>query len=280
MLPEHLRTQLFPEQSAANTPSLRLSIVDLIHANQVQTMVSRTAAAQFAHTHGLNLIDFHVVQSVISLGDDQETATPGYIARGLSLSASTLTSILERLVRSGYLVRERDSADRRRISIYHTDKSAQLMADFYRHLAAQYEAAFESADEAAGPVPHRLHIRARRRRTSASSPNSRSRARTCAAPPRAARHSPIIRRPPPSSPPPSRHRACRRRTTRRPADPLTPYGRPPLLGWPDENDAERCPSRFRRRPPRRRNRSREGDPPGRARRSCTGRPRSRSPSTN
>lgn len=148
MLPEHLRTQLFPEQSAANTPSLRLSIVDLIHANQVQTMVSRTAAAQFAHTHGLNLIDFHVVQSVISLGDDQETATPGYIARGLSLSASTLTSILERLVRSGYLVRERDSADRRRISIYHTDKSAQLMADFYRHLAAQYEAAFESADEA------------------------------------------------------------------------------------------------------------------------------------
>lgn len=148
MLPEHLRIQLFPEQSSANAPSPRLSIVELIHANQVQTMVSRTAAAQFAHTHGLNLIDFHVVQSVISLGDDQETATPGYIARGLSLSASTLTSILERLVRAGYLVRERDSADRRRISIYYTDKSAQLMADFYRHLAAQYEAAFESADEA------------------------------------------------------------------------------------------------------------------------------------
>ncbi len=148
MLPEHLRTQLFPEQSTANAPSPRLSIVELIHANQVQTMVSRTAAAQFAHTHGLNLIDFHVVQSVISLGDDQETATPGYIARGLSLSASTLTSILERLVRAGYLVRERDSADRRRISIYHTDKSAQLMADFYRHLAAQYEAAFESSDDA------------------------------------------------------------------------------------------------------------------------------------
>ncbi|MGO1399144.1 MAG: MarR family winged helix-turn-helix transcriptional regulator [Brevibacterium yomogidense] len=147
MLPEHLRTQLFPEQTAANAPSPRLSIVELIHANQVQTMVSRTAAAQFAHTHGLNLIDFHVVQSVIALGDDQETATPGYIARGLSLSASTLTSILERLVRAGYLIRERDSADRRRISIYHTDKSAQLMADFYRQLAAQYEAAFEPADD-------------------------------------------------------------------------------------------------------------------------------------
>lgn len=148
MLPEHLRSQLFPEQETDTTQSLRPSIVDLIHANQVQTMVSRTAAAQFAHTHGLNLIDFNVVQSVISLDSDDATATPGYIARQLSLSASTLTSILERLVRAGYLIRERDSADRRRISIYHTDKSAQLMADFYRHLAAQYEAAFQSADDA------------------------------------------------------------------------------------------------------------------------------------
>lgn len=147
MLPEHLRTQLFPEQTAANAPSPRLSIVELIHANQVQTMVSRTAAAQFAHTHGLNLIDFHVVQSVISLDDEQETATPGYIARGLSLSASTLTSILERLVRAGYLIRERDSADRRRISIYHTDKSAQLIADFYVHLSGQVEAQFGTADD-------------------------------------------------------------------------------------------------------------------------------------
>src|SRR5699024_9050868 len=87
-------------------------------------------------------------QSVIALDHDDETATPGYIARQLSLSASTLTSILERLVRAGYLIRERDSADRRRISIYHTDRSAKLMADFYRHLAAQYEAAFEGADDA------------------------------------------------------------------------------------------------------------------------------------
>ena len=148
MLPEHLRSQLFPEQETPDTASPRPTIMDLIHANQVQTMVSRTAAAQFAHTHGLNLIDFNVVQSVIALDHDDETATPGYIARQLSLSASTLTSILERLVRAGYLIRERDSADRRRISIYHTDRSAKLMADFYRHLAAQYEAAFEGADDA------------------------------------------------------------------------------------------------------------------------------------
>lgn len=110
-------------------------------------MVARTAAAQFAHTHGLNLIDFHVVQSVVSLGAEDETATPGHIARQLSLSASTLTSILERLVRAGYLVRERDSADRRRISIYPTPRSSELIGDFYRHLADQVSAEFAAADE-------------------------------------------------------------------------------------------------------------------------------------
>lgn len=147
MLPEHLTAHLSSVQTRTPTDSPRAKIAELIHASQVQMMAARTAAAQFAHTHGLNLIDFNVVQSVVSLGDD-ETATPGYIARQLSLSASTLTSILERLVRSGYLVRERDSADRRRISIYHTDKSAQLIADFYVHLAGQVEAQFGSADDA------------------------------------------------------------------------------------------------------------------------------------
>lgn len=148
MLPEHLTAHLSSVQTRTPTVSPRAKIAELIHASQVQMMAARTAAAQFAHTHGLNLIDFNVVQSVVSLGEDDETATPGYIARQLSLSASTLTSILERLVRSGYLVRERDSADRRRISIYHTDKSAQLIADFYVHLAGQVEAQFGTADDA------------------------------------------------------------------------------------------------------------------------------------
>ena len=147
MLPEHLASHLSSAQAHTDSEGPRPTIAQLIHASQVQMMAARTAAAQFAHTNGLNLIDFNVVQSVVSLGEDDETATPGYIARQLTLSASTLTSILERLVRSGYLIRERDSADRRRISIYHTDKSAQLIADFYLHLSAQVEAEFGTADD-------------------------------------------------------------------------------------------------------------------------------------
>lgn len=149
MLPENL-IELFEGSTAGSLRpnTRRASIAALVHANQVQAMVHRTAAAQFAHAHSLNLIDFHVVQTVVSLHDADTTATPGYISRQLSLSASTLTSILERLVTAGYLVRERDSADRRRISIYYTQKAADLVVGFYTYLAGAYEAQLGDVDDA------------------------------------------------------------------------------------------------------------------------------------
>ncbi|GAA2101693.1 MULTISPECIES: MarR family winged helix-turn-helix transcriptional regulator [Brevibacterium] len=143
MLPEPLK-DLLPQASTdpSQPASHRAKVYDLIHTNLTQAMASRTFTAQFAHTHGLNLIDFHVLQVVVFVDDEEGTATPGYIARQLSLSASTLTSILERLVRADYLLRERDSADRRRISIYATDKTMELLASFYSHIADEYESLF------------------------------------------------------------------------------------------------------------------------------------------
>ncbi|GAA2001035.1 MarR family winged helix-turn-helix transcriptional regulator [Brevibacterium samyangense] len=113
-----------------------------VHAAQVEAMVMRTAMARYARAHDLNLIDFQVVQSVVSLGEVGRTATPGYISTLLSMSASTLTSILERLVNRGYLTRERDSADRRRISVYYTESSADLIREFYTMLEDAYTPMF------------------------------------------------------------------------------------------------------------------------------------------
>ncbi|WP_349828130.1 MarR family winged helix-turn-helix transcriptional regulator [Brevibacterium litoralis] len=113
-----------------------------VHAVQMEAMVMRTAMARFAQTNDLNLIDFQVLQSVVTLSDAGRTATPGYISSMLSMSASTLTSILERLVARGLLTRERDSADRRRISIYYTQTSLELSQEFDRLLAAAYEPFF------------------------------------------------------------------------------------------------------------------------------------------
>lgn len=150
MLPDPL-LELFEADTAELPPAQRARharIASLVHADQVQAMTVRTAAARFAHAHRLNLIDFQVLQTVVASRDADRTATPGSISEQLSLSASTLTSILERLVARGLLVRERDSADRRRISVYYTEDSARLVMDFYRHLTAVYDQAYGELDDA------------------------------------------------------------------------------------------------------------------------------------
>lgn len=149
MLPDPL-LELFEADTAELPPAQRARharIASLVHADQVQAMTVRTAAAKFAHAHRLNLIDFQVLQTVVASRDADRTATPGSIAEQLSLSASTLTSILERLVARGLLVRERDSADRRRISVYYTEESARLVMDFYRHLTESYDRIYGSLDD-------------------------------------------------------------------------------------------------------------------------------------
>lgn len=149
MLPDPL-LELFEADTAELPPAQRARharIASLVHADQVQAMTVRTAAAKFAHAHRLNLIDFQVLQTVVASRDADRTATPGSIAEQLSLSASTLTSILERLVARGLLVRERDSADRRRISVYYTEESARLVMDFYRQLTESYDRIYGSLDD-------------------------------------------------------------------------------------------------------------------------------------
>ncbi|WP_101653473.1 MarR family winged helix-turn-helix transcriptional regulator [Brevibacterium ihuae] len=149
MLPDPL-LELFEADTAELPPAQRARharIASLVHADQVQAMTVRTAAAKFAHAHRLNLIDFQVLQTVVASRDADRTATPGSIAEQLSLSASTLTSILERLVARGLLVRERDSADRRRISVYYTEGSARLVMDFYRQLTESYDRIYGSLDD-------------------------------------------------------------------------------------------------------------------------------------
>lgn len=149
MLPDPL-LELFEAETAELPPAQRARharIASLVHADQVQAMTVRTAAAKFAHAHRLNLIDFQVLQTVVASRDADRTATPGSIAEQLSLSASTLTSILERLVARGLLVRERDSADRRRISVYYTEESARLVMDFYRQLTESYDRIYGSLDD-------------------------------------------------------------------------------------------------------------------------------------
>lgn len=147
MLPESLN-RLFDTAGKEQFPSdsdFNAELAHLVHANMAQTNLIRTAQAHFARRHGLNLVDFTVLTEIIHATDERTTVTPGFISERLALSASTLTSILERLVSRRLLVRERDTADKRRIAVSYTADAAQLVTDFYSSVGQIYAAAF--ADE-------------------------------------------------------------------------------------------------------------------------------------
>lgn len=55
-----------------------------------------------------------------------QSCTMGQLSKGLEVSLSTLTGIVERLVRDGYVVRERDEKDRRVVRVRLTPRGREV----------------------------------------------------------------------------------------------------------------------------------------------------------
>lgn len=148
MLPDSL-IELFELSGADDFPqegSQRHDLAALVHASMTQATLIRTASTRFAHANDLNLVDFNVLGAVVAGTGSNITVTPGYISEQLALSASTLTSILERLTDRGLLMRDRDESDKRRIAIYYTEEAAHLILRYYREVGRAYEEFFGGLD--------------------------------------------------------------------------------------------------------------------------------------
>ena len=130
------------EQLSPEDVDHALSAADLLQANLDQATTFRTATATYAHKHDLNTVDFQVLKAVVGAASVDRPATPSFLSRQLNLSASTLTSLLERLVQRGLLVRTRDSRDRRRVYLHYTPDAGRLVAEFFAHLFGAYHEMF------------------------------------------------------------------------------------------------------------------------------------------
>jgi DNA-binding MarR family transcriptional regulator len=78
-------------------------------------------------------------------------------ARGWS-SPGTLTSVVNTLVREGYVERRRDAGDRRVVRLYATDQGRRICEDYIRAAGAPWRAAFDFVDPADEPVIRRFLI--------------------------------------------------------------------------------------------------------------------------
>lgn len=76
-------------------------------------------------------------------------ATAGELARASGLTTGAITGLIDRLERAGYVERERDPADRRRVLVRATRAARDRVAPLYAGLAARMEALCAEHDPAA-----------------------------------------------------------------------------------------------------------------------------------
>lgn len=103
--------------------------------NELRLLASEIHAldSRAADTFGLNRSDLRCLDVLSQLGE----ASPGALARALGMSTGGLSISIWRLERAGYVAREIDLLDRRRVTVKPTAKTAGLEAHIFGQLQAQ-----------------------------------------------------------------------------------------------------------------------------------------------
>ncbi|MDN5918416.1 MAG: MarR family transcriptional regulator [Pseudonocardia sp.] len=91
----------------------------------------------FAGRNGLHLTDLHGLLAVTRAGNAGEPLTPGALGSRLGLTTGATTALVDRLERAGHVRRSRESADRRRITLRHSDTAAAVGAAFFGPLGTR-----------------------------------------------------------------------------------------------------------------------------------------------
>ena len=89
------------------------------------------------------------VLRVLMAGDGLKSSD---VASRGSSSPGTLTSVVNTLVREGYVERRNDEGDRRVVRLFVTDKGRQLCADYFAFAGPRWREAFDFVDPADEPV--------------------------------------------------------------------------------------------------------------------------------
>ncbi|HKU41980.1 MAG TPA: MarR family transcriptional regulator [Polyangiales bacterium] len=125
----------------SRTQRSRRELVDAIVAQgRASSTVTVLMHAAVAERLGLNPSDHKCADLMMSLS---EPCTPGRLAELTGLSTGAITGVIDRLERAGFLVREHDLEDRRRVLLRLTHARGPEMHALFSPLAKGVEAICE-----------------------------------------------------------------------------------------------------------------------------------------
>jgi DNA-binding MarR family transcriptional regulator len=126
----------------SSTGPTRLELVRAIIAqgrtNSTGTVILHAAVAERL---GLNPSDHKCADLMMS---QSETCTPGRLAELTGLSTGAITGVIDRLERAGFLIREHDPEDRRRVLLRVTQTRGPEMHALFQPLSRGVEALLEN----------------------------------------------------------------------------------------------------------------------------------------
>jgi DNA-binding MarR family transcriptional regulator len=116
--------------SRESKDELRQRLGDEVRANQVAVDALDDAVAAYL---GINRTDLRCLDVLLQL----KVTTPGELAARLGLTTGSVTAMLDRLERMGYLTRSPDPSDRRKVLVRSAPRAAQAALQLYGPLAEE-----------------------------------------------------------------------------------------------------------------------------------------------
>jgi DNA-binding MarR family transcriptional regulator len=123
----------------------RMGLVHLLRSVAVE--LDRRAAA-FATEQGLHPTDLRALIAMLDAERAGESMTPGRLGTRLHLNSPATTAVIDRLEALGFLTRERDPHDRRRVLLIVGQQAKAVGWSFFGPLIERMLAAMDGFDEA------------------------------------------------------------------------------------------------------------------------------------
>ncbi|OBI48287.1 MarR family transcriptional regulator [Mycobacterium kyorinense] len=110
----------------------------------------------FAAAHQVHATDFRALLYILVAESGGTPLTSGELRQKLGLSGSAITYLVERMIGSGHIWRDSDSADRRKVILRYADHGRDTAVAFFTPLAAHTHATMADVSDTELVSAHRV----------------------------------------------------------------------------------------------------------------------------
>lgn len=123
---------------------------------RAMTAESDQIGRAFGARHQLSANDFRALLHIMIADVSGRPVSPGELGSVLGLSSAAMTYLVERMITSGHIRREPDTADRRKVILRYDEQGMAVAREFFGPLGAHVHTALEDLPDSDLDAAHRV----------------------------------------------------------------------------------------------------------------------------